>query len=56
MKTHVHKSLGSGILGITEVIDMDVSDVTQVAEPLFIVREDSEKLVNDEITTFTLWE
>ena len=50
MKPLEHKSLGSGTLGVTEVIDVDASDVTPVAEPPLIVR-DSEKFVNIEITT-----
>ena len=51
MKPLEHKSLGSGTLGVAEVIDVDASDATQVAEPLLIVKEDSEKFVNNEITT-----
>ena len=43
--------LGSGTLGVAEMIDVDASDVTHVAEPRLIVREDSEKSVNNEITT-----
>ena len=51
MKPLEYKSLGSGTLGVAEVIDVDAFDVTQVEEPRLIVREDSEKLVNNEITT-----
>lgn len=51
MKPLEHKTLDSGTLGVAEVIDVDASDVTQVAEPPLIVKEDSEKLVNIETTT-----
>ena len=54
MKPLEHKNLDSGTLGVAEVIDVDASDVTQAAEPPLsplIVRKDSEKFVNNEITT-----
>ena len=51
MKPPEHKSLDSGTLGVAEVIDVDASDVTQAAEPPPIVKEDSEKLMNNEATT-----
>ena len=48
MRPFEHKSLGSGTLpvGVAEMIksDGDVSDVTQAAEPLLIVKEGSEKV------------
>ena len=53
MKPLDHKSLGSGTMGVVEVIDVDASDVTRAAEPPLIVKEDSEKLVNNETTTNT---
>ena len=51
MKPLEHKSLGLGTLDVAEVIDVDASDVIQATEPRLIVREDSEKFVNNEITT-----
>ena len=51
MKPLKYKSLGLGTLGVAGVIDVDAFDVTQVAKPRLIVREDSEKSVNNEITT-----
>jgi DNA ligase-1 len=53
MKPLEYKSLGSGTLDVAEVIDVDAFNVTQVAEPCLIVGEDSEKFVNDEVTTNT---
>jgi DNA ligase-1 len=51
MKPLDYKSLGLGTLGVVEVIDVEAFDVNRVAEPRLIVREDSEKFENNEITT-----
>ena len=50
MKPLEYKSLGSGTLGVAEVIDVDASDVTQAAEPPLFVKEDCEKLLNSQTT------
>ena len=49
MKRFEHKSLGSGTLGVAEVInsDVDASDVTQAAEPLLIVRKAVKRFVRN---------
>ena len=52
MKPLEYKSLGSGTLGVAEVIDVDAFE-TQVAESCLIVREDSEKVLNNEATNKT---
>ncbi|KAF8813796.1 ATP-dependent DNA ligase [Phlegmacium glaucopus] len=44
------KSLRSDTLGVTEVIDVDAFDVTQVAKPRSITEEGDEKFVNNETT------
>lgn len=44
------KNLGSDTLGVVEVIDVDAFDVTQMAEPRLIIKEDDDESMMDQMT------